>query len=126
MRSHLAVFCSLVVFTSALHAASAPRTLRVAYTSVTGNRAPFWIAKEAKLFEKHGLQVELIYLQSVAVGLPALIGGDFQILAGGVAAYLNAFSRGARVILFGTLGPTPYLLIISYEIPTDVSIYCTV
>ena len=43
---------------SSVHAASAPQAIRVAYTSVTGNRAPFWIAKEAKLFEKHGLQVE--------------------------------------------------------------------
>jgi ABC-type nitrate/sulfonate/bicarbonate transport system substrate-binding protein len=67
MRSHWAhVFFALFVVASPLHAASAPQPLRVAYTSVTGNRAPFWIAKEAKLFEKHGLQVELIYLQSVA------------------------------------------------------------
>src|SRR5438128_7038698 len=101
-----------------VHAASAPQTIRVAYTSVTGNRAPFWIAKEAKLFDKHGLQVELIYLQSVAVGMPALLGGDFQILAGGVAAYLNAFSRGARLILFGTFGPTPYILFTRPEIQT--------
>ena len=39
---------------SSVHAASAPQAIRVAYTSVTGNRAPFWIAKEAKLFEKQG------------------------------------------------------------------------
>ena len=111
-------FVCLLTLISPLHAASAPQTLRVAYTSVTGNRAPFWIAKEAKLFEKHGLQVELIYLQSGAVGLPALIGGDFQILAGGVAAYLNAFSRGAKLILFGTFGPTPYILFTRPEIQT--------
>jgi NitT/TauT family transport system substrate-binding protein len=101
-----------------VHGASAPPTIRVAYTSVTGNRAPFWIAKEAKIFEKHGLQVELIYLQSVAVGMPALIGGDFQILAGGVAAYLSAASRGAKLILFGTFGPTPYILFTRPEIQT--------
>ncbi|HEY2989324.1 MAG TPA: ABC transporter substrate-binding protein [Candidatus Binatia bacterium] len=105
----------LVLLASPLHAASTPK-LRVAYTSVTGNRAPFWIAKEAGLFQKHGLEVELIYLQSVAVGLPALIGGDFQILAGGVAAYLSAFSRGAKLILFGTFGPTPYILFTRPEI----------
>jgi NitT/TauT family transport system substrate-binding protein len=90
----------------------------VAYTSITGNRAPFWIAKEAKLFEKHGLQVELIYLQSVAVGMPALLGGDFQILAGGVAGYLSAASRGAKLLLFGTFGPTPYILFTRPEIQT--------
>ena len=119
MRSPWAhVVFALLFVASPLHAASAPQSIRVAYTSVTGNRAPFWIAKEAKLFEKHGLQVELIYLQSVAVGLPALIGGDFQILAGGVAAYLNAFSRGAKVLLFGTFGPTPYILFTRPEIQT--------
>jgi hypothetical protein len=53
------------------------------------------------------LQVELIYLQSVAVGMPALLGGDFQILAGGVAAYLSAASRGAKLILFGTAEENP-------------------
>jgi NitT/TauT family transport system substrate-binding protein len=119
MKCHLGCFVLALFFSIApLQAASAPQTLRVAYTSVTGNRAPFWIAKEAKLFEKHGLQVELIYLQSVAVGLPALLGGDFQILAGGVAAYLSAASRGAKLILFGTFGATPYILFTRPEIQT--------
>lgn len=119
MRRHLTVWViGLIFLVSPVFGASPPQTLRVAYTSVTGNRAPFWIAKEAKLFEKHGLQVELIYLQSVAVGLPALIGGDFQILAGGAAAILSAASRGAKLILFGTFGPTPYVLFTRPEIQT--------
>jgi NitT/TauT family transport system substrate-binding protein len=116
------VLIGLVLVGSPVFGASAPPTLRVAYTSVTGNRAPFWIAREAKLFEKHGLQVELIYLQSVAVGLPALLGGDFQILAGGVAGYLSATSRGAKLILFGTFGPTPYLLFTRPEIKTTAQL----
>ena len=119
MRHHLTVWViGLIFLVSPVFGASAPQTLRVAYTSVTGNRAPFWIAKEAKLFEKHGLQVELIYLQSVAVGLPALVGGDVQILAGGAAAMLSAASRGAKLILFGTFGPTPYVLFTRPEIQT--------
>jgi NitT/TauT family transport system substrate-binding protein len=119
MKLHLSfLIVAMLLSGNLLDAATAPQTLRVAYTSVTGNRAPFWIAKEAKLFEKHGLQVELIYLQSVAVGLPALLGGDFQILAGGVAAYLSAASRGAKLILFGTFGPTPYILFTRPEIHT--------
>ena len=119
MKFGFAPLLVMLLFGSvSVHSASAPQTIRVAYTSVTGNRAPFWIAKEAKLFEKHGLQVELIYLQSVAVGMPALLGGDFQILAGGVAAYLSAASRGAKLILFGTFGPTPYILFTRPEIQT--------
>ena len=123
MRRHLTIailggfLLALPVF-----GASAPQTIRVAYTSITGNRAPFWIAKEAKIFEKHGLNVELIYLQSVAVGLPALLGGDFQILAGGVAGYVSATSRGAKLILFGTFGPTPYILFTRPEIQTPAQL----
>jgi len=119
MKHCLALLITAVFFGfSLVQAASAPPTIRVAYTSITGNRAPFWIAKEAKLFEKHGLQVELIYLQSIAVGVPALLGGDFQILAGGVAGYLSAASRGAKLLLFGTFGPTPYILFTRPEIQT--------
>jgi ABC-type nitrate/sulfonate/bicarbonate transport system substrate-binding protein len=119
MKHLLALLITALFFGSSfVQAASAPPTIRVAYTSITGNRAPFWIAKEAKLFEKHGLQVELIYLQSVAVGMPALLGGDFQILAGGVAGYLSAASRGAKLLLFGTFGPTPYILFTRPEIQT--------
>src|SRR4030095_8273002 len=104
MKFRVALSIVVLLFCwSSLHAASAPQTIRVAYTSVTGNRAPFWIAKEAKLFEKHGLQVELIYL---------------QILAGVVAAYLSAASRGAKLILFGTFGPTPYILFTRPEVQT--------
>ncbi|HEY7221661.1 MAG TPA: hypothetical protein VH985_25030, partial [Candidatus Binatia bacterium] len=63
MKVRMALSAIALLFCwSSIYAASVPQTIRVAYTSVTGNRAPFWIAKEAKLFEKHGLQVELIYL----------------------------------------------------------------
>jgi ABC-type nitrate/sulfonate/bicarbonate transport system substrate-binding protein len=122
MKFRLALSLAFLCGPFLVHAAPAPQAIRVAYTSVTGNRAPFWIAKEAKLFEKHGLQVELIYLQSVAVGMPALLGGDFQILAGGVAAYLSAASRGAKLILFGTFGPTPYILFTRPEIQTTAQL----
>jgi ABC-type nitrate/sulfonate/bicarbonate transport system substrate-binding protein len=90
--------------------------LRVGYTSITGNRIPFWIAKEVKLFEKYDLNAELIYIQSAAIGVPALISGDFQILAGGVASALQAISKGSKLVLLGTFGATPYILFTRPEI----------
>jgi ABC-type nitrate/sulfonate/bicarbonate transport system substrate-binding protein len=39
-------------------------------------------------------------------------------LAGGVAGFLSASSRGAKLILFGTFGPTPYILFTRFEIQT--------
>jgi len=50
MKHLLALLITALFFGSSfVQAASAPPTIRVAYTSITGNRAPFWIAKEAKL-----------------------------------------------------------------------------
>jgi ABC-type nitrate/sulfonate/bicarbonate transport system substrate-binding protein len=111
---HCAGVLMSLIWISALCAAEVP--LRVGYTSITGNRVPFWIAKEQKLFEKYDLNVELIYIQSAAIGVPALISGDFQILAGGVASALQAISRGSKLVLFGTFGATPYILFTRPEI----------
>lgn len=96
--------------------ATSPPSMSVAYTSITGNRIPFWIAQEAGLFEKHGLRVALIYMRNVPVGLPALMGGDVQILAGGVSLVLQAVAKGAKLTVFGTFGSTPYVLFTRPEI----------
>src|SRR5262249_6177412 len=104
------ILLALCLFTDCAFGASSPFSLRVAYTSITGNRIPFWIAEETRLFEKHGLNVSLIYMRNVPVGLPALMGGDVQILAGGVSLVLQAVSKGAKLTVFGTFGSTPYML----------------
>jgi len=38
--------------------------LTISYASVSGTRGPLWIAKDLGLFEKHGLEVDLIYIAS--------------------------------------------------------------
>jgi len=44
-------------------AASAPlEKLTIGWSAVAGSQAPFWITKEAGLFEKNGLDVIMIYL----------------------------------------------------------------
>ena len=37
-------------------------TLNVSYASVTGSRIPLWIAKDVGLFEKYGLNVNLVII----------------------------------------------------------------
>ena len=36
--------------------------LKAGFGSISGNQAPLWIAKEARLFGKQGLEVELVYI----------------------------------------------------------------
>lgn len=107
----------LILFSSALAATPAQR-LRVGYTSAGGNRAPLWVAKDENIFTKHGLDVELVYIPGAATAVPALLSNDPQILAGSAATTLQAASQGARLVIFGTFGPTPYILYTRPEIKT--------
>src|SRR5215831_4849965 len=49
------------------------------YGSTDGAVAPLWLAKETKLFEKHGLDVRLVGMGTGSVSLRALIANDLEI-----------------------------------------------
>ena len=53
-------------------------TILAGHGTLSGSILPLWVGAEAKLFEKHGLQVKPIYLPRAA-GRPALVSGDIQI-----------------------------------------------
>jgi NitT/TauT family transport system substrate-binding protein len=51
--------------------------VRVAYSAISGSMLPVWVAKEKKLFEKHGLTAELVYVAAGSKLLQALLSGEF-------------------------------------------------
>ena len=53
----------------------------ISYASVSGTRAPLWIAKDLNLFEKYGLDGNLIYIASGVTSVNALLGGSVDIIA---------------------------------------------
>ena len=53
-------------------------TLLVGHGTLSGSILPLWVGTEAKLFDKHGVQVKPIYLPRAA-GRPALLAGEIQI-----------------------------------------------
>jgi NitT/TauT family transport system substrate-binding protein len=61
------------------------RTIRAAVTSISGAMAPPWVANDAGIFKKYGLQVEVIAMPSGVQGTNALIAGEvaFVQIAGG-------------------------------------------
>jgi len=58
---------------------SAQTKLKVAYPTTVGSMAVVWVAKEAKLFEKHGLEVELIYVAGSSRVVQAMLAKDIPI-----------------------------------------------
>src|SRR5512141_1368813 len=60
--------------------ASAPlEKLTIGWSAVAGSQAPFWITKEAGLFDKNGLDVIMIYLDGGSRATQAMMSGDLPI-----------------------------------------------
>ena len=92
--------------------------LVVSYASVSGSRAPLWIAKEMGLFEKYGLDGRPIYVPAGYPSVSALISGDVQFIATGGSVVAAAAARGAQVVMVATLGSIAYKLMAHPSIST--------
>jgi ABC-type nitrate/sulfonate/bicarbonate transport system substrate-binding protein len=106
MRAALKNFIAFILFAafflpSDLPAAS-PRKFRAAFTAFAYANPPFWIAKDLKVFEKYGLDVELIYVGG-ARNMQALIGGSIDFSQAGGASVVAAAAQGAEVVILGTV-----------------------
>jgi ABC-type nitrate/sulfonate/bicarbonate transport system substrate-binding protein len=96
--------CALFVanlFPTEVYAAQ-PRKLRLAFSALAYANPPFWIAHELKLFEKYGLDSELIYV-SGSRPIQAMLGGSVDVSQVGGAAAVAAIAQGAEVAILGTV-----------------------
>ncbi|MET0500663.1 MAG: hypothetical protein ABW172_03980, partial [Candidatus Binatia bacterium] len=53
--------------------------LKTSYSALTANMAAYWLAKDAKIFEKHGLDVDVVLIESGVTTVQALTAGETQI-----------------------------------------------
>ncbi len=100
MKTPLKIFLSLTAL-AALALAPAPagaEPLRIAYTSIAMIFAPLWTTKEAGIFKKHGLDVELLYIGGGPPSTQALLAGDVKIsfTAAGAVVAANLAGSGPR------------------------------
>ena len=105
--SKLFLFSScLVLFSLAAQqseGAEAPlRKLRAAITSLSGSMTVPWLAREAGIFKKHGLEVEVIATPSGVEWMNALIAGEITFLQIAGPTTASAAVGGADVMVIGT------------------------
>src|SRR5262249_61952999 len=76
-----------------------------------------WIAKEIGFFKKHGLDVNVIYIEGTPKALMALFAGELQVVAGTGPAMASARVRGAdATMIMGLEVSLPYYLIATSNI----------
>ncbi len=67
-----------------------PASVIVAYTSVSPQYAPVWIAKEAGFFHKNGINAQLVYMRGGVLATQALVSNDVNFINAGGGAVVDA------------------------------------
>ena len=80
--------------------------LRISYSAINATQAFLWVAQEKGFFAKHGLEGELLYINSGTMNIAALVGGSVQIAGGGPVS-IEARLRGVKLTILGN--PLPWL-----------------
>ena len=83
-------------------AAEGLQKLRLAYASVTSAFAVPWIAKEAGIFRRRGLDVEIVYIASGPRTIQTLISGGVDVAAIGGGSGIDAKMAGADTVFVAT------------------------
>lgn len=100
MSSRQRLYAALLVGCLSIFLAGSARgaKLYVVYASISGTQAIGWVAKEAGLFAKHGLDVELLFTGG-GRAITSLLGGDTPIVTVGGPSAIAARLAGSDVII---------------------------
>ncbi len=105
-RLHVTTLILVCVATCFSQSASQDKKLekiRVGGGSVGAPQMTLWFAKEANLYEKHGLAVEAISIPGSSMALQAMLSGEVPIVQlGGTASMLANFA-GADTVIVATI-----------------------
>ncbi len=108
----------LVVALMASPASAQLTRLHVGYSAISADQLPAWVAKDAGIFERNGLDVQLIFFTGGATAILALVSGDVPItqvsgpglvssaLAGSEAVYVAGGITSLNYVLMGKPGVT--------------------
>ena len=85
--------------------------------------AAYWIAKEAGIFKKNGLDIELIYISGSTRGVQSLIAGDVTFAdAVGTSAINGKLAGGDFAIISSLSNSLPYYIIGKPEIKSPIDL----
>lgn len=107
-----AVFCLSVAIVAG-EASEAQAKLLSAYISDSPSASvPQWIAKETGLFKKHGLDIDLVFIDGSTRGIQSLLAGDLNFTeAVGTSAINGRLAGGDIAIVNGLVNTLPYYII---------------
>jgi ABC-type nitrate/sulfonate/bicarbonate transport system substrate-binding protein len=96
---------SLLLVISVCSRTSAATKLSFPFTPISAASLPWWIAKEARFYEKYGLDVDMIYVGASPVIIQAMLGGQAFVGAGGGPPLVTNVLQGGDIVQVATTVP---------------------
>ena len=104
---------SMLLLTCALPQFAAGQKINTSYISTApGSSATVWVAKDARLFDKHGIDATVIFISGSIRGIQSILAGEIPIGEGGGPGLPRARLAGGDVVaIAGNINVLPYYLV---------------
>lgn len=89
---------SILATLTEIAAAQEGRRLRAGYAALSGNMVPYWAGKDAGIYKKYGLDIDLVAFPSGNEGMAAMIAGEIEFLAIAGSTTASAAIGGSDVV----------------------------
>jgi len=103
LRFLLGLILTVLFLSSALGQEKKLDKLRLGGGSTSATQMSLWLAKEANLYEKHGIAAEVISIPGSSLALQAMLAGELPIIQLGGAASIQANLSGADTVIVATI-----------------------
>jgi NitT/TauT family transport system substrate-binding protein len=113
MLKGAAVIASVLPVVGTTRAAAQGRKIKLAYCSQLLCGVPYEVARSAGFFQKHGLDVEIVYMRGGGAAMQALVGGAVDYGATSLDVALQAFARNADIRRFIVTGRLPLFAVVT-------------
>jgi len=106
MRLLKIIAASWLISAVAAPAPAQTKRIAVAYSAISATQSSFYLAKDANIFDKHGLFVDQVYVAGGSRVSQTVIAGEFTVaLAGGNIVFADL--AGADIVTFGGVVNVP-------------------
>lgn len=117
LRTRRAVWFALMLFILPDSSGAADK-IRIGYSGATVSNAMLWVTDEGKLFQKNGIDPQILYLQTT-LGQTAMIAGEIDMCVYSGSLLSSARLQGVDVVMVASFLNKPlYRLVVRPEIKT--------
>ena len=117
------ISCAFLASALAWSQGLAQERLKISYSSIDAPNANWYIAEDKKLYQKYGLDTDLVFISSSTTNVAAVVAGSVKVgnISGGALA--NAAVGGADLVCVGSfINTLPYELVVNESIKSPQSL----